>query len=175
FKDEREKVGLILKGPKPSIGEEKAMFIKKLENALYMSMMLSYAQGLELLRIASREKDYGLDISEVARIWRGGCIIRSAMLNDFMEAFKKDPELPNLLFDDRLSASADLNEGDLRDVVIAATTTGIPVPGFMSVLSYFDAYRSGHLAANLIQAQRDYFGSHTYQRVDEEGVFHTDW
>ncbi len=175
FKDEREKAGMILNGPEPKIDEDKTLFLKKLENALYMSMMLSYAQGMELLRIASQEKNYGFDLSEVARIWRGGCIIRSKMLWDFMEAFRKDPGLPNLLFADKLARSAALNEKDLRAVVIKATDTGIPVPGFMSVLSYFDAYRSGHLAANMIQAQRDYFGSHTYQRVDEKGVFHTDW
>ena len=175
FKDEREKAGMILKGPGKSITGEKAMLIKKLENALYLSMMLTYAQGMELLQMASGKKEYGLKLSEVSRIWRGGCIIRSAMLSDFMGAYKKDPELPNILFDNRLSASADLNEPDLRDVIIAAVKTGIPVPAFMSTLSYFDAYRSGHLASNLIQAQRDYFGSHTYQRVDEEGVFHTDW
>lgn len=143
FKDEREKAGMILKGPKPSINEERAMFLKKLENALYLGMMLAYAQGLELLTIASREKDYGLDISEVTRIWRGGCIIRSAMLNDFMGAFKNDPGLPNLLFDDRLAASADLNEGDLRDVIIAAAKTGIPVP---------DLCRCSHISMHIVAA-----------------------
>ena len=175
FKDERERAGMILKGPDPTITEDKAMFIKKLENALNLGMLLTYAQGLELLRIASDEKDMSLNLSDVARIWRGGCIIRSVMLQDFMDAYKRNPDLPNVLFDTQLSESVRLNESDLRDMINAAVQTGIPVPGFMSVLSYFDAYRSGHLAANMIQAQRDYFGSHKYQRVDEEGVFHTDW
>ncbi len=175
FKEEREKAGMILKGPETEIREDKAIFIKKLENALNLGMLLTYAQGLELLRIGAKEKDYGYELHEVARIWRGGCIIRSAMLWDFMEAYKKDPDLPNVLFDDKLSARAEMNEQDLRDVVVAAAETGIPIPAFMTVLAYFDGYRSGHLAANMIQAQRDYFGSHQYQRVDEEGVFHTDW
>ncbi len=175
FKDEREKAGLILNGPEKRIASEKAGFLKKLGNALNMAMLLTYAQGLELLRIASNERHYGLSLGEIARIWRGGCIIRSSMLQDFMAAYQHDPDLPNILFDKQLSASADNNESDLRDVISEAVKTGIPVPAFMSVLSYFDAYRSGHLAANMIQAQRDYFGSHKYQRVDEKGVFHTDW
>ncbi len=175
FKEEREKAGMILNGPETRILEEKTSFTGILEKALHLGMMLTYAQGLELLQIASDERSYGLRNGEIARIWRGGCIIRSAMLWDFMDAYEKNPRLPNILFDEKLADSAGKNEDELRDVILAAVKAGIPVPGFMSVLGYFDAYRSGHLAANLIQAQRDYFGSHTYQRVDEEGVFHTDW
>ncbi len=138
-------------------------------------MVATYAQGFELLGIASTEKQFGLKLSEVARIWRGGCIIRSAMLNDFMQAYKKTPQLSNLLLDHQISANALSKQTDLRKVIVQAAEAGIPVPGLMSVLSYFDAYRSGHLAANMIQAQRDYFGSHKYQKIGEKGVFHTDW
>lgn len=175
FKDERETADSVLKGPKIQIDEDKAMFIKKLENALFIGMMITYVQGFEFLRIASKEKKFGLNLSDVARIWRGGCIIRSEMLNAFMNAFKKYPEIPNLLFDNQLSSSADLNQLDLRKVIIQAADSGIPVPGLMSALGYFDAFRSERMAANLIQAQRDYFGSHTYEKEGEEGVFHTDW
>ncbi len=175
FKEEREKAGMILKGPDRRINETKPAFTGKMENALYLGMLLTYAQGLELLRIASSKKGYGLKIGEISRIWRGGCIIRSAMLWDFMHAYEENPELSNILFDKKLSVTADTLEQDLRDMIIAAASTGVPVPGFMSVLAYFDAFRNGHLAANMIQAQRDYFGSHKYQRVDEAGVFHTDW
>ena len=171
----REKADSILEGPQPQIGDDKTVFIKKVENALSFGMLIAYVQGFEFLRIASNEKKFGLNLSDVARIWRGGCIIRSAMLEDFMNAYKKHPELPNLLFDNQLSSSANLNQTDLRDVIIQAVNAGIPVPGFMSALGYFDAYRSGHLAANMIQAQRDYFGSHKYQKIGEEGIFHTDW
>jgi len=175
FKTERETADSILKGPEPRITDDKAIFTKKLENALFFGMMITYVQGFEFLRIASGEKKFGLNLSDVARIWRGGCIIRSAMLEDFMNAYKKYPKLPNLLFDNQLSSSADLNQLDLRKVIIQVADAGIPIPGFMSALGYFDAFRSGQLAANLIQAQRDYFGSHKYQKVGEEGVFHTDW
>lgn len=175
FKTEREKADSILEGPQPQIGDDKTVFIKKVENALSFGMLIAYVQGFEFLRIASNEKNFGLNLSDVARIWRGGCIIRSAMLEDFMNAYKKHPELPNLLFDNQLSSSANLNQTNLRDVIIQAVNAGIPVSGFMSALGYFDAYRSGHLAANMIQAQRDYFGSHKYQKIGEEGIFHTDW
>jgi len=175
FKTERVKADSILKGPVERIDEDQATFINKLEDALFFGMLITYAQGFELLRIASEEKGLGISLSKVARIWRGGCIIRSAMLDDFMKAYENDPHLPNLLFDTKLSAAVNEKQGKVRDVIIQAVKAGHPVPGFMSSVGYFDAYRSGHLAANLIQAQRDYFGSHTYEREGEEGVFHTDW
>ena len=175
FKTERLKADSILKGPVARIEEDKATFIKKMNDALYFGMLITYAQGFELLRIASGEKDYNLNLSDVARIWRGGCIIRSEMLDDFMKAYESVSQLPNLLFDTKLSTAVNEKQSIARDVVIQAAKAGLPVPGLMSSLGYFDAYRSGHLAANMIQAQRDYFGSHTYEKIGEEGVFHTDW
>ncbi len=175
FKSERLKADCILTGPVARIEEDKEMFINKIENTLFFAMLITYTQGFELLRIASEEKSFNLNLSEVARIWRGGCIIRSAMLDDFMKAFENDPRLTNLLFDTKLSKSVNKQQEKVRDVIIQAVKAGLPVPGLMSALGYFDAYRSGHLAANMIQAQRDYFGSHTYQRIGEEGIFHTDW
>lgn len=175
FKTERLKADSILKGPVARIEEDKATFIKKMNDALYFGMLITYAQGFELLRIASGEKDYNLNLSDVARIWRGGCIIRSEMLDDFMKAYESVSQLPNLLFDTKLSTAVNEKQSIARDVVIQAAKAGLPVPGLMSSLEYFDAYRSGHLAANMIQAQRDFFGSHTYERIGEEGVFHTDW
>ena len=175
FKTERLKADSVLKGPVAHIEEDKATFIKKMNDALYFGMLITYAQGFELLRIASEEKGYNLNLSDVARIWRGGCIIRSEMLDDFMKAYESVSQLPNLLFDTKLSTAVNEKQAIARDVVIQAAKAGLPVPGLMSSLEYFDAYRSGHLAANMIQAQRDFFGSHTYERIGEEGVFHTDW
>ena len=175
FKTERLKADSVLKGPIAQFEENKSTIIKKLENTLFFGMLITYAQGFELLRIASDETGYNLNLSEVARIWRGGCIIRSEMLNDFMKAYKSVPQLPNLLFDTKLSEAVNEKQAIARDVIIHAVKAGLPVPGLMSSLEYFDTYRSGHLAANMIQAQRDYFGSHTYQKIGEEGVFHTDW
>lgn len=175
FKTKRLKANSVLKGPGYRIKEHKATFIKKIENALFFGMLITYAQGFELLRIAAEEKEFGLHLSDVARIWRGGCIIRSAMLDDFMKAYDSVPHLPNLLFDTKLSAAVNERQETTRNVVIEAVKAGRPVPGLISSLEYFDAYRSGHLAANMIQAQRDYFGSHTYERIGEDGVFHTKW
>ncbi len=175
FKTERLKADPLLIGPVARIEEDKATFIEKMENALFFGMLITYAQGFELLRIVSEEKTFGLKLTDVARIWRGGCIIRSAMLDDFMKAYESVPQLSNLLFDTKLSAVVNEKQEIVRDVIIQATKAGLPIPGLMSSLGYFDAFRSGHLAANMIQAQRDYFGSHTYQRIGEKGVFHTDW
>jgi 6-phosphogluconate dehydrogenase len=138
-------------------------------------MLVTYAQGMELLRIASNEKEFGLHLDDVARIWRGGCIIRADLLNNLLKAFKNDPSAVNVLLDQELAEIADRNEPDTRSVILYAAEAGIPVPGIMSAIGYFDAYRSSWLPDNLIQAQRDYFGSHTYERVDRDGVFHTEW
>lgn len=175
FKKEREMADLVIRDPKSQIREEKTKFLLELENSLYLSMMLTYAQGFEFLRIASDSWKFGLKLSDVARIWRGGCIIRSALLDDFMLTYKKYPRLQNLLLDNQFSSIVNQKQSQLLQVVIRGTESGIPIMAFMSVLSYLDAYSSGHLAANMIQAQRDYFGSHKYQKVGEEGEFHTDW
>jgi 6-phosphogluconate dehydrogenase len=138
-------------------------------------MIITYAQGMTLLQAASAEYNYNLNLEDVARIWRGGCIIRAAMLEDFRRAYQARPDLPNLLLDPDLSAAIKAREQDLRLTVQRTAGLAVPTPGFMVALGYLDSYRSHRLPANLIQAQRDYFGSHTYQRIDAEGTFHTEW
>jgi 6-phosphogluconate dehydrogenase len=138
-------------------------------------MIITYAQGLALLRRASEAYGYNLSLETVVRVWRAGCIIRAAMLEDFREAFQAQPGLPNLLLDPGLTKEILARQKDLRKVVGAAATLGVPAPGLMAALAYFDAYRSASLPTNLIQAQRDFFGAHTYERVDQPGVFHTEW
>lgn len=149
--------------------------IEKLRGSLYFGMMLTYAQGFELMQSASDEYGFGLNLSDVATIWRGGCIIRSAMLENIKNAYQEKNTLENLLFDDQFVFQEGLNNQALRDVISMAISSSIPVPGLMSVLGYFDSFRSSKLPMNLIQAQRDYFGGHTYQRFGEKGVFHTKW
>ncbi len=146
-----------------------------MKNALYAGMIATYAQGMALLQKASATYAYGLDLEAVARIWRGGCIIRAALLEDIRTAYKARADLPNLLMDPRLGQEFLKRQADLREVVKTAATLGLPAPGFMVTLSYFDAYRSAVLPANLIQAQRDFFGAHTYERLDAPGAFHTQW
>lgn len=175
FKSERLKADLVLKGPSERIDTDRSPFLEKMHDALFFAMLITYAQGFELLRIASKEKDFNLTLKDVARIWRGGCIIRSEMLDDFMKAYENVPHLPNLIFDTKISTALNESQESAHEVVSRVAKTGLPVPGLMSALAYFDAYRSGQLATNMIQAQRDYFGSHTYERIGEEGVFHTDW
>ncbi|QDH80000.1 NADP-dependent phosphogluconate dehydrogenase [Echinicola soli] len=146
-----------------------------LKNALYFAMINAYAQGMVQLRLASEAYGYGLNLEEVAKIWRGGCIIRAACLEDFRKAFIKAPELPNLLLDKEIGASLVARQKDIRAVVKVAVEKGIPVPAFMAAISYFDAYRSERLSTNVIQAQRDFFGAHQFERIDREGVFHAQW
>ncbi|MGQ9688789.1 MAG: NADP-dependent phosphogluconate dehydrogenase [Desulfobaccales bacterium] len=177
LKDEREAAAKVLPGPGPFFpgpGDPKA-FIAKLENALFAAFVTVYAQGLALLRRASETYHYGLDLELVARIWRGGCIIRAAVLEDIRSAYQRGPQLPNILMDPQLGAKVTGRQGDWREVVKAAVDWGLPAPALMASLAYLDAYRSRRLPANLIQAQRDFFGRHTYERVDRPGVFHTDW
>jgi 6-phosphogluconate dehydrogenase len=145
------------------------------KNALYASMIATYAQGMALLQRASAIYGYDLDLEAVARIWRGGCIIRAALLEDIRTAYKAKPDLANLLLDPHLGREFMNREPDLREVVKAAVTLGLPAPGLMVTLGYVDAYRSPVLPANLIQAQRDFFGAHTYERLDAPGIFHTRW
>jgi 6-phosphogluconate dehydrogenase len=151
-------------------------FVNKLKNALLCSFIATYAQGMSMLQTASVEKEYGLDLSEIAKIWRGGCIIRSALLEDMRRAYAENPSLPNLMLDHNFAKTLSSHRSDWREVVAGFTESRIPVAALSSSLGYFDAFRSERLPANLIQAQRDFFGAHTYQRVDKEGVFHTpDW
>ncbi len=142
---------------------------------MHSAFIITYAQGLSLLNAASIEKNYDLNLQTTAKIWRGGCIIRAALLEQFRVAFYENPNLTNLLQDENISQILNKNIGHLRETVIFAASNGIPVGCFAASLSYFDAYTSRRLPANLIQAQRDFFGAHTYQRIDEEGTFHTDW
>ncbi|HEY1765071.1 MAG TPA: NADP-dependent phosphogluconate dehydrogenase [Opitutaceae bacterium] len=154
---------------------ERAPFLGQLERALLAASITAYAQGMETLQAASAKYGYGLNLATVAGIWRGGCIIRSALLQDIRTAYKARPELSNLLLEATLAKKIVDRQEDLRSVVSTAARLGLPAPAFMASLGYIDSFRSSWLPANLIQAQRDYFGSHTYERVDEKGTFHTHW
>jgi 6-phosphogluconate dehydrogenase len=144
-------------------------------DALYFATIISYAQGLAMLHKASSELDMQIPLNEVVRVWRGGCIIRSSLLETFYQSFTKHPELPNILLDANICQLLSAKKQNMRNVIIHAIHMGYPVGGHMAALSYFDAYRSERMPTNLIQAQRDYFGAHTYQRTDEAGTFHTQW
>lgn len=161
--------------PTPSFPGEREVLIGHIRRALYAGFIISYAQGMAQLRTASKKYGYDLNLSDVARIWRGGCIIRSTLLEPIRAAYEREPDLLNLLLDEFLGKAVGERSNDLRAVVRMAVGQGIPVPGFAAGLAYFDSLCAERLPANLIQAQRDYFGSHTYERVDERGVFHTEW
>ncbi len=150
--------------------------VGELKDALLCSFILTYAQGLAMLQAASIEKNYGLDLGEIARIWRGGCIIRSKLLETIRQAYSSDPKLENLMHDKAFAHILNNRSAALRKAVVAFNESGTPAACFSTALSYFDAFRTERLPANLIQAQRDFFGAHTYQRIDKEGTFHTpDW
>lgn len=178
LKDERVKASKILSGPSaasvPYEGDKKEL-IEAIRQALYMSKITSYAQGFAQMRTASEEYDWNLDYGEIAMIWRGGCIIRAQFLQKIKEAFDRDKDLANLMLDDYFKDIVEKYQSSLRKVLSVAMERGIPVPGFAGALAYYDSYRTETLPANLIQAQRDYFGAHTYERVDKDGVFHTEW
>ena len=175
YKNLRERAGHVLKGPKPHFEGERDHIIHQIKNALYAAMIIVYTQGMTLLAQASKKYEYGLDLETVARIWRGGCIIRAALLEHIRSAYKSNPYLENILLDDHLGRAVAAREKDLRYIVSTGVALGLPMPGLMMALSYFDAIRSNWLPANLIMAQRDYFGAHTYERVDADGTFHTKW
>lgn len=146
-----------------------------LKGALHFSILITYAQGLALLTKASQEYNYDLNLETIAKIWRGGCIIRSVVLEDFRQAYAKNGELKNILLDDTIAKAINENQSSIRSTVQFAVQKGIPIAGLMNSLAYFDAYRSEKLPTSLIQAQRDYFGAHTYERIDTNGIFHTEW
>jgi 6-phosphogluconate dehydrogenase len=176
-KDERVRAAKILpKQPSQFSGDKQAM-IDAVRDALYAAKIISYAQGFRLMREASKEYKLSLNYGEIALMWRGGCIIRSQFLNDIKQAYEKNPELENLLLDDFFIAAMKKAEAGWRKAVILGIELGIPTPAFSSALAYFDGYRTERLPANLLQAQRDYFGAHTYERVDQPRgqFFHTDW
>jgi 6-phosphogluconate dehydrogenase len=173
---ERIQASKRLLGPDHGFRSNGDWLTKHLEDAYYAGMVMCYAQGMELLGEASKAYGYGLDLELVARIWRGGCIIRAALLDDIRAAYGSQPGLPNLLLDKHLGMEVAKRQNSLRAVVGAAAERGLPAPGFSASLAYFDAYRSTLLPVNLIQAQRDYFGAHTYERRDMPGkIFHTEW
>jgi 6-phosphogluconate dehydrogenase len=178
LKAERVAASEVLPGPAvasaaPAVS--RAAVIDATRRALYAAKIISYAQGMALLRQAAHEYKYDIDLAEVAKIWRAGCIIRAALLSDVRAAFSRNPALVNLMLDDSFSASLASGQQALRDVVHTAVSAGIPVPALSSSLAYYDSYRTARLPANLTQGQRDFFGAHTYRRVDRDGVFHTDW
>jgi len=175
FKEEREAASRILAESSVEFKGPRHRILEQLEGALYAATLIAYAQGMVLLQAASSAYEYNLNLSEVARIWRGGSIIRSALLEDIRTSLKSRPDVPNLLVEPQLYREAATRRDDLQAVVCTAASLGVPVPAMMAALAYFDGYRSAWLPANLIQAQRDYFGAHTYERVDAKGVFHTRW
>jgi 6-phosphogluconate dehydrogenase len=178
LKDERVRAAAIL-GSREKIAVTKAgdSIIDALRDALYASKIISYAQGFMLMREAAKEQGWKLNYGEIALMWRGGCIIRSTFLGNIKEAYDNNPELENLALDRFFSEALKTAEAGWRKAVILAVEHGIPAPAFASALSYFDGYRSERLPANLLQAQRDYFGAHTYERIDKKRgeFFHTDW
>jgi 6-phosphogluconate dehydrogenase len=175
FAKEREQASAIYQRSIRHFDSERDVFLTQLGRALYAAIITTYAQGFALLTVASKKYHYHLDLEAVARIWRGGCIIRAALLEDICAAFRARRDLPNLLLDPNVSRKVMEHQKDLRQVVGEAAESGVPAPGLMVSLGYLDAYRSAWQPANLIQAQRDYFGAHTYERVDAKGTFHTDW
>ncbi len=175
LKPQRVTASTILRGPSPSFTGDRGRLIDATRDALYASKITSYAQGMGLLRLASEEYGYGLKPVDIAKIWRAGCIIRANLLGDIMAAYQRDPELANLLLDDAFRDALERRQPAWRLAVQTAVGLGIPVLATGASLAYFDAYRSERLPANLTQGQRDYFGAHTYRRVDKPGVFHTAW
>ncbi len=174
MKEERVQAAKVLKGP--VIPDQKSRdMVEAVRRALYASKICSYAQGFGLMRTASLTYGWDLRLGEIAKIFRGGCIIRAQFLNHIMRAYEKNPKLQNLLLEDYFRDIVGQYQEEWREVVKLAITAGISVPGFSSALSFYDSYRSEELPMNLLQAQRDYFGAHTYQRKDKDGIFHTQW
>jgi 6-phosphogluconate dehydrogenase len=177
-KDARVRASKVLNGPaNASFKGDKKQFIEDVRQALYASKLCSYAQGFVQLDAAAKEFGWKLNNGNIAMLWRGGCIIRSRFLGDIKAAFDKNPQLENLLLDDFFKKAVEKAQPSWRRVVATSVELGLPIPVFSSALSYYDGYRQARLPANLLQAQRDYFGAHTYERLDKPRgeVFHTDW
>jgi 6-phosphogluconate dehydrogenase len=175
YKEERVAASEVLTGPTATFTGDREAFVRDVRDALYAAKICSYAQGMALLRAASEEYGYDLELGGIARIWRGGCIIRARFLNDITAAYQRNPALANLLLDPYFREAILSRQAALRRVVQVAVELGIPCLAMSASLGYFDAYRTARLPANLTQAQRDYFGAHTYRRIDKEGVFHSEW
>jgi 6-phosphogluconate dehydrogenase len=177
IKEERVEASKVLPGPKPKFEGDRRAFVEDVRKALYASKMVSYAQGYTLMRAAAKERGWNLNYGGVALMWRGGCIIRSVFLGKIKEAFDANPGLTNLLLDPFFRDKVVTSQDAWRRVVASAIVNGVPVPAFATALGYFDGFRAGRLPANLLQAQRDYFGAHTYERTDQPRgkFFHTNW
>jgi 6-phosphogluconate dehydrogenase len=177
LKDERVAASKVLSGPNETFDGDKNEMIDALRSALYASKIISYAQGYQLMRAAAAEYGWNLNYGGIALMWRGGCIIRSVFLGKIKEAFDNDPQLNNLLLDPFFAAAVEKAQDSWRSVVVAAVNMGVPMPAIGSALAYYDGYRAERLPANLLQAQRDYFGAHTYERLDKPRgeFFHTNW
>lgn len=177
LKEERVAASKVLSGPTPEFHGDRKLFLDDIKSALYASKIVSYAQGYTLMKEAAKEYGWDLNYGNIALLWRGGCIIRSAFLAKIKEAFDNNPELPNLLLDPFFKDKVEAAQTGWRRVVATALVNGIPVPAFTTALNYFDGYRSARLPANMLQAQRDYFGAHTYERIDKPRgeFFHTNW
>jgi 6-phosphogluconate dehydrogenase len=174
-KEERVAASRILSGPEPRFSGKPEEWVEKIRKALYASKICSYAQGFQLLSSASAEYGWNLDLGKTALLWRAGCIIRAQFLDKIREAYQNEPGLKNLLLDPYFREAVTGNQVAWRDVVSESVAHGFYIPAFSSALGYFDGYRSDRLPANLLQAQRDYFGAHTYRRIDKPGIFHTQW
>lgn len=175
YKDERINAAALYKPQLKKVEKDKEKIIAQLHDALYASMLICYAQGLAMLHKASAELQFEIPLKDVTKIWRGGCIIRSSSLELFTNVFKRKPGLPNLLLDRKVASLLKKKLPALRKIIQRYATAKIPAGALMSSLAYFDAYCSDKMPTNLIQAQRDYFGAHTYQRIDRDGTFHTEW
>jgi 6-phosphogluconate dehydrogenase len=177
FKRAREEASKVLHGPNPADAEvqDREQTIAFLEDALYVAKIASYAQGMNLLRTASETYDWNLNLSELARIWKAGCIIRADLLDPIMKTYDEDPDLGNLMLSPYFADDVNASMPALRSVLRAAIAFGIPAPAMSAAVNYFDTIRQTALPANLIQGLRDYFGAHTYERIDREGIFHTEW
>jgi 6-phosphogluconate dehydrogenase len=177
MKEQRVAASPLLNGPTASLSLPKAELVHKVHDALFASKIISYAQGLDLIATMGKEKDWNLDLGKIAAIWRGGCIIRARFLNDITDAYRKDPGLSNLMLAPFFTDLLNRFQQNWREVISLATLAGIPVPAFSASLGYYDSYRSPVLPANLLQAQRDFFGAHTFERTDKPRgeMFHTEW
>jgi 6-phosphogluconate dehydrogenase len=175
LKTERVRASGVLKGPDLASHDRPAEFIEQVRQALYASKIASYAQGFVQLAAAAKEQDWPLDYASIAMMWRGGCIIRARFLERIAEAYRAQPDLENLMLAPYFTDALATAQKAWRHVVATAATIGVPVPAFMTALAYYDAYRHASLPANLLQAQRDYFGAHTYERTDKPGTFHSEW
>ena len=175
MKQERVEASKVLPKPVANVSVDKKEALEMIRKALYFSKLMSYAQGFEQLRFASEKYDWKLQYGDLAKIWRAGCIIRARFLQNITDAYNKKPDLQNLLLDDYFLNIAKNYQESVRDLVGVAVKAGVPVPGFSAAISYYDSYRSAVLPANLTQAQRDYFGAHTYERTDRDGIYHYSW